>query len=275
MKFSLSFASIGKFFASNRADAFSAVSPYDAQTSSILAPENIPKVAKAQTKIADPKIFDDVQLPKSLDERVDYLLQVSKQSNKEDVFLRGFLPALVPDLEIPPALGEPNQGVYRVLTGLLGKEKPGKTVHSRSQEFRNVYTKLMNSVIKTNVDDRDPCEDYLYFGNQDYTKILPMICQVIPFWASALTVGGDNDEHLELNAYDSASHPDSKYLTIMNAMIPDSSRNINVRFNIKGMAVNQIVTYESGKAVIVPEEEWSYYASGFWYNMMYLILHYR
>jgi hypothetical protein len=188
MKFSLSFASIGMFFASNRADAFSAVSPSDAQTSSILTPENIPEVAKVLKKIGDFKMFDDVQLPKSLsfDERVDYLLQVSKQSS-------GFLPALVPDLEIPPALGEPNQGVYRVLTGLLGKEKPGKTVHSRSQEFRDVYTKLMNSVIKTNVDDRDPCEDYLYFGNQDYTKILPMLCQVNPFWASALTVDGDND----------------------------------------------------------------------------------
>jgi hypothetical protein len=102
-----------------------------------------------------------------------------------------------------------------------------------------------------------------------------MLCQVNPFWASALTVAGCNDEYLELNAYYTAScpllewcHPDSKYLTIMDAMIPDPSRNINVRFN-KDMTVNQIVTYESGKAVIVPEEEWSYYASGVCYNMMY------
>jgi len=54
----------------------------------------------------------------------------------------------------------------------------------------------------------------------------------------------------------------------MKTMIPDPSRNINVRFN-KDMTVNQIVTYKSGKAVIVPEEEWRYYASGVCYNMMY------
>ena len=222
-------------------------------------------------------MFDDVQLPKSLsfDERVDYLLQMGKQSKAEDVFLRNVLSGLIPDLELPPALGEPDQGVGRVLKRLIGKEKPGKAAQPRSQEFRDVYTKVINRVIKTNVDAGDPCEGYLYFGNQDYTKILPMLCQVNPFWASALTVGGDNDEYLELNAYDSVSchqskwcYSDSKYLTIMNTMIPDPSRNINVRFN-KDMAVNQIVTYKSGKAVIVPEEEWSYYASGVCYNVMY------
>ena len=220
-------------------------------------------------------MFDDVHLPKSLSfaDRVDNFMQLQSKTN-QDVFLATFLPQLVPDLEIPPALGALDVRInYEEL--LLGKEKPGKAVQPRSQEFLKIHSRVINRYIKTNVDDSSPCEGYLYFGNQDYTKILPMLCQVNPFWASALTVAGCNDEYLELNAYYTAScpllewcHPDSKYLTIMDAMIPDPSRNINVRFN-KDMTVNQIVTYESGKAVIVPEEEWNYYASGVCYNVMY------
>jgi len=69
----------------HRADIYSTLS--DAQTSSLLAPENLLKVAKVLKRRGDPKLFDDVHLPKSF----------------EYVFLTTFLPQLVPDLEIPPA----------------------------------------------------------------------------------------------------------------------------------------------------------------------------
>ena len=78
---------------------------------------------------------------------------------------------------------------------LFKKEKPlSKAVQPRTKEFRKIHSRVINRNIRTNFDDPETCEGYyLYFGNQDYTKILPMLCQVNPFWASALTVDGDND----------------------------------------------------------------------------------
>ena len=109
-----------------------------------------------------------------------------------------------------------------------------------------------------------PCEGYLYFGNQDYTKILPMLCQCNPFFASALTVSGDNDEYFELNILG-----DQKYAQVMKTMIETVKTNhFSVRFN-KDMTLNQIVNYETGQAVVVPESEWNDYASGVCYSMYY------
>ena len=257
MKFSLSLAAIGLFL-------------FPAVSASILNPKNILRVGKALKRNGDPKMFPDVQLPKSLSwhDRIDNLLELQSKTNF-DVFLTTFLPMIVPNLEIPPALAILDTQID--LSVLVEEEKPGKEeAQPRSEEFRKIYSQVINRYIRTNIDDPQPVEGYLYFGNRDHTKILPMLCQVNPFWASALTAGGDNDEYLELNAYHhgSSPSPDSKYLTIVSAMIPDPARRINVRFN-KDMTVNQIITYESGEAVIVPEEEWNYYASGVCYNMLY------
>ena len=214
-------------------------------------------------------MFDDVHLPKSLGfkSRIKNMFQFEENTNT-DVVLAVLLPTLLPDVEIPSVLGALDTGFS--FDDAVGEEKPVDTMQPRSKTFRQEYTKVINRHIKTNIDDPDPCEGYLYFGNQDYTKILPMLCQVNPFFASALTVSGDNDEYLELNAYSElpASDSDARYLQIMRTMIPNPSRRINARFN-KDMTLNQITSYESGEAVIIPEEDWNYYASGITYNVGY------
>lgn len=189
------------------------------------------------------KIFEDVHLP-------DFFIADSQaywdsQTNWEDS-----------DYSLP-------------IPAIIGTDKPGKEKTPWPEAILNVHSSFVEKIIRVNPDDPAPCEGYLYFGNQEHTKILSKLCQVNPFWASALTVSGDNDEYLELNAYSELPKSDSdpKYMTIVREMV-DPSHRINLRFN-KDMTVNQIVNYESGEGVIVPEEEWDYYASGVCYNMLY------
>ena len=259
MKSFHTFAALAAFFPPNCADAFSALSA------------NLKRAGEAIERKGEPEVFPDVHLPKSLSfkSRIKNLFQFQEKTNK-DVFVFLAMPGLFGEAGIPSILGSLDTSVAALVNDILGEEKPGKVLQPRTLAFRKVHTKVTNRVIKTKIDDSDPCEGYLYFGNQDYTKILSKHCQVNPFWASALTASGDNDEYLELNAYSElpASDSDPKFLTIMRTMIPNPSRRINVRFN-KDMTLNQITSYESGEAVIIPEEDWNYYASGITYNVGY------
>jgi hypothetical protein len=257
MKSFHTFAALAAFFPPN---AFSALSA------------NLKRAGEAIERKGEPEVFPDVHLPKSLSfkSRIKNLFQFQEKTNK-DVFVFLAMPGLFGEAGIPSILGSLDTSVAALVNDILGEEKPGKVLQPRTLAFRKVHTKVTNRVIKTKIDDPDPCEGYLYFGNQDYTKILSKHCQVNPFWASALTASGDNDEYLELNAHSElpASDSDPKFLTIMRTMIPNPSRRINVRFN-KDMTVNQITSYdESGEAVIIPEEDWNHYASGACYNMFY------
>ena len=155
------------------------------------------------------------------------------------------------------------------LAAFGGKQKSlGKQKEPWSEEFVNLHKLFVDDVIRVNKEKRVPIDGYLSFGNQEHTKILSKLCQTNPFFASALTVSDDGN-FLELNAYSELPKSDSdpKYLAIARELT-DASHRINLRFNMD-MTINQITTYESGEAVIVPEEEWDYYASGVCYNMVY------
>jgi hypothetical protein len=156
-----------------------------------------------------------------------------------------------------------------LMRALIGKQKSlGKQKEPWSEDFLNMHKYVVDDVFRVNKEKRVPIDGYLSFGNQEHTKILSKLCQTNPFFASALTVS-DDDNFLELNAYSELPKSDSdpKYLAIARELT-DASHRINLRFNMD-MTINQITTYESGEAVIVPEEDWDYYASGVCYNMVY------
>lgn len=222
------------------------------------------KIVKTLDKfITETTMFEGVHLPKSLSKRDQFKdffdVQLSSNLDQEIPLLKDLVPEFaeglfdkyVPVVDYSPIIGTP---------------KPKTPSEKRSKEYVALYTKVINRIIKVDADDTMPCEGYLYFGNQDYPKILSTLCQTCPFFASALTVSGDNDEYLELNGQGDSG---SKYSAVMKTMIEiNKSHHINVRFN-RDMSVNQIVNYESGEAVVVPEEEWNYYASGVCFSMYY------
>lgn len=215
-------------------------------------------------------MFEDVHLPKSLKftDRMRNLFQFEANTNSDVVkyLIPTIAEAIAPgnDFNIPM---EYDTGAS--FSDWIGMKKPVDTMEPRSKVVRAAYTKIANRQIKEYIDDPDPCEGYLYFGNQDFSKILPMLCQNSPFFASALTVA-DNDNYLELICYsdEPASDSDSKLLRILRTMIPVPARRLNVRFN-KDMTINKITSYETGKAVVVDKEQWNYYASGILYNVAY------
>lgn len=141
---------------------------------------------------------------------------------------------------------------------------------NRPDIVRKMFAYGINNVIKVHSDDADPAEGYLYYGNRDFKKILPMLCQANPFYANALTVSKDQ-KHLELIAFtdkpELAKEP--LYLSLMREM-EDDSHKINAKFDMS-MNLVEITKYnsETGKADIVPEEEWDYYSSGILYNLCY------
>jgi hypothetical protein len=197
---------------------------------------------------AEPKMFDDVHLPSdmSIKDRLKNTAQFSIRTNIDVV-----------------SYGIGFDGPKKLLREYItNKDKPGKETVRRDEGWRRVYVATINDVIKVKTDDPDPCEGYMYFGNQDYCKSLGMLCKVNPFWASALTVTND-DKYFELNAH--APDSDTKYSKIC-SHFTDPSHRINVRFN-KDMTINRITDFSSGKEVVVPENEWNYYASGACYNV--------
>ena len=214
------------------------------------------------------EMFEDVHLPKSMSyaSRVKNLFQFQLKTNHDVVeYLVPFaLAGLIPGDDLDP------RGPMPLISKLENVPKPIDPSETRPEVYREIYASVVNNLVKRHPDDPDPCEGYKYFGNQDYTKILPLLCQSNPFFAAALTAAG-NDEYFELISYNPVvSDTDSKFIKVVRCMHPDFStpRRINVRFN-KDMTINQITTYENGTAEIVPEEKWNHYASGALYNVFY------
>jgi len=246
--------------------------PATKSTLSKIDPGILVKVAHVISSKGEPEMFREVHIPKSLSwsSRMKNLFQFEENTNKDVVtyLLPFILSQAFPDedISLPSSL---DTGL--TFLELLGQEKPTDVLQERSIEFRTAYTKVINHHIKEDIDDPDPAEGYHYFGNQNYVKILPILCQSNPFWSSALTASGDNDEYLELISYSDSepSDADAKYLRIMRTMQQKSYRYINVRFNTKDMSVNQVTSYETGKEVIIAEKDWNHYVSGATYNMFY------
>jgi hypothetical protein len=140
----------------------------------------------------------------------------------------------------------------------------------RSAFFRELFVRATNEFIKDHFNDVDPSEGYLYFGNRDFKTILPMLCQVNPFFASALTLS-KNKKFFELKSF--TTEPESiqepLYLSLMREMTDDAHR-INAKFD-KKMRLVEVTKLDTdlGNAVVVPEEEWDYYSSGIIYNMLF------
>jgi hypothetical protein len=202
--------------------------------------------------ILDATIFEDVSLPADMGliDRIKNVVQLSKQTNR-DVLLNV----------------SGRKGPGKEIDELLGKVK----MDANTEPLRKIFTMFVNDVIKLDVNDPDPIDGYLYFGNKNFKKSLAVLCQVNPFFASALTVSAD-DKYLELVAYSPKpkAATDSKYLTLSRTMT-DPSHRINVRFNMD-MTVNQITKFDkAGKAEIVSEADWDYYASGAMYNMIFYV----
>ena len=97
-----------------------------------------------------------------------------------------------------------------------------------------------------------------------------MLCQVNPFFASALTLS-DDKEFFELRSFtDKPEYVEEPlYISLMREVVDDSHR-INAKFD-KKMNLVEITKLDSdsGKAIVVPEKEWDYYSSGILYNMLY------
>jgi hypothetical protein len=249
--------------ATNAVDAFGIQKPFSA----IAKAKRLGKTIKKVKEYSDPDMFKDrngkyLSLPKSMS-KLDRLgeildLQISSNIAQELPLFTGgrssdseLLEFVIRGVDIPDV-------DYTVIEGT---PKPKSTEDRRSAEWLQIYSQAINEVIKPN---RMPCEGYLYFGNQDYTKILPSLCQSDPFFASALTVSGENDEYFELNA-----KGDHRYAEVMKTMQDRvTPKNWSVRFN-KDMTLNQIVKHEAGEAVVVPESEWNHYLSGVCYTMYY------
>jgi hypothetical protein len=207
------------------------------------------------------EIYEGVGLPTDTEN-----LPVGKRLSN---FLQG---SIVTNVDVVSQLAKPTS-----TTSLIGKvitEDPikdlGIKTAPRSEFFRRVYAQATNNVIKENPNDPDPAEGYMYFGNKDFKKILPMLCQTNPFFASALTLSEDK-EYLELIAH--SEEPELKeeplYLSLMREMV-DSSHRINARFSKEDMSLVEITKFdETGNAVVVPESEWDYYSSGILFNLIY------
>jgi hypothetical protein len=200
-----------------------------------------------------PKIFEDGALPDEMGVigRIKNLAQFSKQTNVEVVeFLAN------------------KKGTTARLTELEDKLK----IDPGLDHVRKIHTSFANEAIKADANDPDPIDGYRCFGNKNFKNNLAMLCQVNPFFASALTVSTD-DQHLELIACnpEPKAATDSKCLTLMREMkkgLKDPSHRINVRFNLD-MTMNQITKFdEAGKAEIVSEADWDYHASGVMCNVM-------
>jgi hypothetical protein len=229
------------------------------------------RVAKAIERKGEPEMFEDVHLPKDLKfrDRIKSLFEFEK-NNSRDVSLF-LLPSIAngvdPNLKIPGVLGALDTGI--VLNELIGSKKPVDTKEPWPYVLRAAHQKIINRQIKEQMDLPDPCDGYLYFGNKDYTKILPMLCQSSPMFAGALTASKCG-KYLELISYsdEPASDSDPRLLAIMRTMLPAPERDVNIRFN-KDMTINKITSYETGKAVTVDEDDWNYYASAVAYNVGY------
>lgn len=231
---------------------------------------NFRKTVERVKHISDPQMFKDrkgnyLSLPKSmsLKDRVSQILdlQVTSLVGQELPLIAPLVDDNLLAAKFLGALDVPMVD-FTIITG-TPKPMSKTTTERRSAEWLQIYDQTISEMIRPT---RMPAEGYFYFGNQDYTKILAYLCQSDPFFASALTVSGDNDEYFEISALG-----DHKYAKVMRTMQDRiTPKNFSVRFN-KDMTLNQITDFSSGQGVIVAENELNYYASGVAYTMYYYV----
>ena len=202
------------------------------------------KLSLLSKLIPDLEILEGVHLPKSVGfiQRVSALFKLQRETNKQVV--KFVTTVSMDDLE--------------------NKPKEDSTELARWQQI------IINNFFKENVDDPPPVAGYLYFGNKNFAKQLGLLCQVNPFFASALTVvyeGGT--PYLELKAYDENEKDPAKYLEFTR-LLTDASHRVNVRFNMD-MTINKITNYANGKEEIVEKKDYDYFASGAIYNVIYYV----
>ena len=116
--------------------------------------------------IPDLEILEDVHLPKSISfvKRVSALFDLQKETNRQVVqFAR-------------------TVDKKQIMDDLENKPKEDSAELARWQQI------IINKFLKENVDDPPPVAGYLYYGNKNFAKQLSLLCQVNPFFASALTV---------------------------------------------------------------------------------------
>jgi hypothetical protein len=224
-------------------------------------------ISRLLSKRFEIKVFDDVHLPEDMSfiAKARNLLQLQKGTNVEVLqFGAAQLGLGAKARNLLPFQKETN--IEGPLKALLDSPK------EKTYAMRRIQQVLINSIIKAKADEPDLVPGYyLYFGNNNFSKIPAMLCQTNPFFASALTFAQEGDNsYLELIAYTSepASATDSKYLSFTREM-SDPSHRINVRFNMD-MTVNKITKFDQdGQATIVDASEWDKYASGAIYNVFY------
>jgi len=167
------------------------------------------------------------------------------------------------------ALHRPNH----ILELLLAQqeEKPRVTPKDRSQIWRSTFEFMEENLMKANGSDADLRPAFSSFGNQDFQQMLKLLCQVNPFFASALTFSQEKNT-LELIAHTKGepSEADSLYLSLMRILSSNNpSCNINVYFD-EDMKVQQLqIIDQNGKERFAEKGEMDYYASGALYNLLF------
>jgi hypothetical protein len=160
-----------------------------------------------------------------------------------------------------------------ILELLLAQQeaKPGLKVTGRSQIWRSTFKYLDENIIKANEFEADTRPSFSSFGNQEFQQMLTLLCQVNPFFASALTFSQENNT-LELIAYKEGEHSesDSLYLKLMRILSSKNpSHNINVYFD-EDMKVRGIqIIDQDGNERIAEKDEMDYYATSALYNLLF------
>jgi len=146
-----------------------------------------------------------------------------------------------------------------------------------SQESNAYFVKkqahMVSRIIKFDPEDPDPVPGYLFFGNDNWQKILSLFVKENPTMSWFLTAGKDADgSFLELKAYDENDFekPLHTYYNDFVRMLSESTdfHFVNVRFDTN-MTITKITYYDetARKSVTPPKEQWDYWATAALYNV--------
>ena len=127
---------------------------------------------------------------------------------------------------------------------------------------------LQHAVTKHSNHAKKLPEGYKHFGGDDYAKLLCVILENNPFYASSLTprAGGG----FEIINYD----PDGKtYSARVMRTIGRPGPRVNVKFSVKpegGLAIDGFDVYENDVKVEKPPKDDNYYASAVLYDLLFV-----
>ena len=127
---------------------------------------------------------------------------------------------------------------------------------------------LQHAVTKHSNHAKKLPEGYKHFGGDDYAKLLCVILENNPFYASSLTprAGGG----FEIINYD----PDGKtYSARVMRTIGRPGPRVNVKFSVKpegGLAIDGFDVYEDDVKIEKPPEDDNYYASAVLYDLLFV-----